>query len=43
MGRVAQGLTYNPTPLIAVALYLSPCCANRAAPQPLERRTMAKR
>lgn len=44
MGRVAQGLTYNPTPLIAVALvYLALLWPLVRLLSRLERRTMAKR
>ena len=44
MGRVAQGLTYNPTPLIAVALiYLALLWPIVRLLSRLERRTMAKR
>ena len=44
MGRVAQGITYNPTPLIAVALiYLALLWPIVRLLSRLERRTLAKR
>ena len=44
MGRVAQGITYNPTPLIAVALiYLALLWPLVRILSRLERRTLAKR